>query len=79
VKRKVGNGRGGGGDSDPSDLVVKNRKKGKIKWDKERKMKRRRATQPRSDHLWSRSPSHGGEGRLRNPENGGVRSVGFRG
>jgi hypothetical protein len=37
VKRKVGSGRGGGGDSDPSDLVVKKRKKGKIKWEKKGK------------------------------------------
>ena len=26
-----------------------------------------RATRPRSDHLWSRSPSHEGEGGLRGP------------
>ena len=73
MKRKVGSGRGGGGDSDPSDMVFKNGKKGKINWERERKKKRRWATQPKSDHLWSRSPSHGGEGRLRRPEHGGVR------
>ena len=73
MKRKVGSGRGGGDDSDPSDLVFKDGKKGKINWERERKKKRRWATQPRSDHLWSRSPSHGGEGRLRRPEHEGVR------
>ena len=34
-------------------------------------MKRQRATLPRSYHLWSRSPSHGGEGRSRSPEQKG--------
>ena len=37
VKRKVGNGRGDGGDSDPSDLGAKRRKKGKIKGERKRK------------------------------------------
>ncbi len=73
MKQKVGNGRGGGSDLDLSDPVVK-----KIKWEKERKRKWKRATQLRLDHLWSRSPSHGGKGRSRSPEHGGERLVGFR-
>ena len=61
MERKVGEGGGGGGggDLDPSDLVDKKGRKGKINWknEKKRKRKRKRATQPRSDRLWSRSPS----------------------
>jgi hypothetical protein len=57
VKRKVGEGGGGGdgGDLDPSDLVDTKRRKEKINWknEKKRKLKRKWATQPRSDHLWS--------------------------
>ncbi len=78
MKQKVANGGGGGGDSDPFDLVVKKGRKGKIKWVNERKRKQKWATQLGSDHLWSRSPSHGGESRSRSPEHGGGRSVGFR-
>jgi hypothetical protein len=44
-------GGGGGGDSEPSDRAAKRRKNSKIKEEKERV----RATQPRSDHRWSRS------------------------
>ena len=69
VKRKVEEERSGGGSSKESDLGAKRRKKRKIKWQKERK----RATLPRSDHLWSRSPSHGGEGRPCSLEQGGKR------
>jgi hypothetical protein len=81
MKRKVGDGGGGGSDSDPSDLVDNKRRKGKIKWknEKKRKWQRQRATQPGSDHFWSRSPSHGGEGKWRSPEHGGERLVGFGG
>ena len=64
VKRKVGNGRGGGGDSNPSDLVVNKRGKRKRKRKNEREM----ATPPRSDRCWSRSPSSGDEGRWRGPK-----------
>ena len=80
VKRKVGEGGGGGGggDLDPSNLVDKKRRKWKINWKNEKKRKRKQATQPRSDHLWSRSPSHGGEGRSHSPEHGGER-FGFKG
>ena len=46
----------GGGDSGESDLGAKRRMKRKIKGQNGRK----RATQPRFDHLRSRSPSHGG-------------------
>ena len=49
----------GGGDSEPSDLGTKMRKKRKRKGKNERE--RERATLPRSDHLWSRSPSLEGE------------------
>jgi hypothetical protein len=73
MKRKVGDGGGGGGDLDPSDLVDNKRGKGKSKWKNEKKRKRQWATQPRSNHFWSRSPSCGGEGRLRRSEHGGVR------
>lgn len=73
-----GSGGGGGGDSDPSDLVVDKRKKRKIEKKKKTKRNRDRATRPGSDHCWSRSPSHGGEGRSRSPELGGRRSDGFR-
>ena len=59
--------RSGGGGSEESDLGAKRRKKKKIKRQNERK----KATLPRSDHLWSRSPSHGGEGRPHGPEQGG--------
>ena len=38
MKRTIGNGRGGGGNSDPSNLVTKKRKKGKLKWEKETEM-----------------------------------------
>ncbi len=79
VKWKVDDGGDGGGDSDSSDLVDKNRRKRKIKWKNKKKRKRKRAPQPRSDHRWSRSPSHEGEGRSRSPEHGGERWVRFRG
>ena len=51
MKRKVGKDRDSGGDSEPSNLGAKKRKKGKIK--EENKRKKKRATLPRSDHLWS--------------------------
>ena len=47
MKWKVGEDRGGGGDSERSDLGAKRRKKRKIKRENERK----RATLPRSDHF----------------------------
>ncbi len=53
MKRKVVEERGGGGDSEPSDLGAKIGRK-RIK---KGKNERERATRPRSDHLWSRSPS----------------------
>ncbi len=61
--------RSGGGDSEESDLGAKSKKKRKINRQNERK----RVTLPRSDHLWSRSPTHGCEGRPRGPEQGGKR------
>ena len=79
MKRKVDDGGVGGGDLDPSDIVDNKRRKGKSKWKNEKKRKWQCATQLRSDHFWSRSPSRGGEGRPRNPEQGGERLVGFRG
>ena len=67
MKRKVGEDKGGGGDSELSDREAKRRKNSKIKGGKERKT----ATWPRSDHRWSRSrphsPERGGE-RLRWPQ-----------
>jgi hypothetical protein len=69
VKRKVGEERSDGGGSEEYDLGAKRRKKIKIKRQNERK----RASLPRSDHLWSQSPSHGGEGRPRGSEQGGKR------
>ena len=72
MKRKVGDGGGGGGDLDPSDLVDNKRGKGKSKKKNDKKRTRQWATQPRSDHFWSRSPSRRGEGRLRRLEHGGV-------
>ena len=66
--------KGGGGDSDPSDLVVKKRRKRKRK----EKNKGEMATPPRSDHCWSRSPSPKGEGRRRGPKAVLKRVVGFR-
>ena len=65
----MGEERSGGGGSEESDLGAKRRKKRKIK----RQNKRKMATLPRSDHLWSRSPSHEGEGKPRGPEQGGKR------
>ena len=66
MKRKVveDRGGGGGGGSELSDLGAKIRKKRKTKGKNERE----RATLPRLDHLWLRSPSPGGEGRLRSPK-----------
>ena len=62
MERKVVEERDGGGSgSEPSGLGAKI----KTKLKKKRKDEREKATQPRSDHLWSRSPSPGGEGRLR--------------
>jgi hypothetical protein len=52
---------GGGGGSKPSGLGAKIRDK----LQKKRKDGREKATRPRSDHLWSRSPSPGDEGRPR--------------
>ena len=57
VKRKKGEEMSGEG-SKESDLGAKRRKKRKIKRQNESK----RATLPRFDNLWSRSPSHGGQG-----------------
>ena len=62
MKRKVGEDKGGGGDSELSDREAKRRKNSKIKGGKERKT----ATWPRSDHRWSRS-------RPRSPKRGGER------
>ena len=61
MKRKVVEERGGGGGSEPSDLGAKMREKRETKG----KNKRERATRRRSDHLWSQSPSPGGERRSR--------------
>ena len=66
MKRNEGNGRDVGGDSNPSDLVVKKRRKRK------REMKRKdegeMAMPPRSNCCWSRSPSSRDEGRWRGPK-----------
>ena len=63
MKRKVFEEREGGGGSEPADLGAKIKKKRK----KKGKNEEDRATPPRSDHLWSRSPSPGGEGWPHNP------------
>ena len=76
MKRNEGNGRDVGGDSNPSDLVVKKRRKRK------REMKRKdegeMAMPPRSNRCWSRSPSSGDEGRWRGPKTAVKWVVGLR-
>ena len=75
MERKVVKKRdGGGGGSEPSGLGAKIRNKLKRKGKDERE----KATWPRSDHLWSRSPSHGGEGRPRSLKQSGKWVGGFR-
>ncbi len=65
MKRKVREDRGGGGDSELSNLGAKRRNK--------RTNERERTTLQISDNLWTRSPSYKGERRPRSPEQGGKR------
>jgi hypothetical protein len=66
VEKKVVDGSGGGGSSDPTGRDTKIEKKR----EKNRKKERERAALPRSGLFGSRSPSPEGEGRRRSPDLG---------